>query len=107
MIHAHIAQRDGMITGFEISGHADSGAYGQDIVCAAVSVLAINTLNSLEKLLQMKLDLVSNEAEGGYLKLTLAKKDQQDPKAQLLLESFKLGLTDVAQSYQEYITVDK
>ncbi len=31
------------ITSFKMTGHADSGPYGQDIVCAAVSALSIST----------------------------------------------------------------
>ena len=36
--------------GFEITGHAGYAEYGQDIVCAAVSVLALNMANSVERL---------------------------------------------------------
>ncbi len=32
------------ITSFKMTGHADSGPYGQDIVCAAVSALSISTV---------------------------------------------------------------
>ena len=36
--------------GFDMSGHAGYDDIGKDIVCAAVSVLVINTLNSIEVL---------------------------------------------------------
>ena len=35
----------GRIKTFELTGHADAGEYGSDIVCAAVSALTINTVN--------------------------------------------------------------
>lgn len=35
--------------GFDMSGHAGYDDIGKDIVCAAVSVLVINTLNSIER----------------------------------------------------------
>ena len=35
--------------GFKAHGHAGFSEEGQDIVCAAVSVLTINTLNAIEK----------------------------------------------------------
>ena len=40
---------DGEYRGFKLEGHAGSGEYGKDIVCAAISILSINTVNSLEK----------------------------------------------------------
>lgn len=38
------------ITGFDISGHAGLADSGYDIICSAVSALAINTVNSIENL---------------------------------------------------------
>jgi len=38
---------DGDICGFEMDGHAGFAEYGQDIVCAALSMLSINTINSI------------------------------------------------------------
>ena len=40
MIKAKFNSQKNLITGFTLSGHADSGEYGHDIVCAAVSVLS-------------------------------------------------------------------
>ena len=36
------------LKGFKIIGHADYGEHGKDIVCAAVSMLAYTTVNSLD-----------------------------------------------------------
>ena len=38
--------------GFSIKGHAGYAEHGQDIICAAVSVLAQNTVNSIEQFIQ-------------------------------------------------------
>ena len=37
-------------TGFQTEGHAGYADPGQDIVCAAASVLIINTMNAIERL---------------------------------------------------------
>ena len=37
----------GQIVSFTLTGHADAGPYGSDIVCAGVSALAISTVNGL------------------------------------------------------------
>lgn len=48
MIKATFVKNNGLLNGFEVSGHADSGDYGHDIVCAAVSALVICTANALK-----------------------------------------------------------
>ena len=50
--------------GFETSGHAGYADKGQDIVCAAVSVLTINTVNSLEQFTEETFSLDSDEKRG-------------------------------------------
>ena len=41
---------DGSYRGFSVSGHAGYAKRGQDIVCASVSSLVINTVNAIEAL---------------------------------------------------------
>lgn len=101
MIKAHMTYETGnRITGFELAGHAGSGIEGEDIVCAAVSVLTISTVNSLEQLAKVELDIDERPLEGGYLRVEL-KTDNDE--AQLLLASLRLGLADIAQQYRKYI----
>lgn len=105
MINACLFRKDSRLSGFELSGHADSGEYGQDIVCAAVSVLSINTINSLEKLAGVVLEKELDDLNGGFMKVSVDDSDLYDPKVQLLLESLELGLRDIEISYHEYIHV--
>ena len=54
--------------GFTCMGHAEYARRNQpDIVCAAVSVLVTNTINSLTELAGEKVNLVTNE-ETGFIK---------------------------------------
>ena len=41
---------DGSYAGFQSLGHAGYSEHGSDIICAAVSVLVINTINSITEL---------------------------------------------------------
>ena len=104
MIQAQISYYQDKISGFKLSGHAGSGEYGHDIVCAAVSALAINTVNSLEKLADSNPVIESDEGSG-FLNIKLPIDQIQHPKVQLLLESFKLGLLDIENSYDKYIEI--
>ena len=102
MINACLFRKDSRLSGFELSGHADSGEYGQDIVCA---VLSINTINSLEKLAGVVLEKELDDLNGGFMKVSVDDSDLDDPKVQLLLESLELGVRDIEISYHEYIHV--
>ena len=56
---------EGEISGFAIQGHAGYAESGSDIVCAAVSVLAQNTVNSIEQFTQDGFSADVDEEEGG------------------------------------------
>ena len=52
---------EGKYRGFECNGHADFAAYGKDVVCAALSVLTINTINSIDQLTDDRIDESAEE----------------------------------------------
>ncbi|MBZ2404801.1 ribosomal-processing cysteine protease Prp [Liquorilactobacillus hordei] len=105
MIKASFFYSEGQLNGFELKGHADSGEYGQDIVCAAVSALAISTINGLEQLAKVQLYVDANEQNGGFLQARLADSAINDEAAQLLLTNFRLGIGDVTKNYSDYIEI--
>ena len=49
MITVEIRKSNGEYVGFSSKGHAGYAEEGYDIICAAVSVLTVNTINSIEK----------------------------------------------------------
>ena len=59
---------DGSYKQIECNGHAGFAQFGEDIVCAAISVLTINTINSVEKFTDDKI-LTSQNEEKGILRL--------------------------------------
>lgn len=89
------------LSGYEMSGHADFAPYGQDLVCAAASTLAIVTENSLD------VQGVHYEAEmnEGYFKLDLAPIDDADEAlvAQAVLKTLEVGVNSLAQTYPKFI----
>lgn len=106
MIRARFLYCDKLISVFEMRGHADSGEYGQDIVCSAVSVLAINTVNSLEKLANANLNIVSDDENGGLLEVHVSENFLSNESVKLLLASLKLGLEDVEKMYGDFIKIE-
>ncbi|MBQ8293189.1 MAG: ribosomal-processing cysteine protease Prp [Bacilli bacterium] len=50
---------------FTISGHAEYGNYGEDIVCSSITTAVFTTLNLLDKLLNEEdYTLIQNEDKG-------------------------------------------
>ncbi len=91
-----------LIKGFCISGHAGYAECGNDIVCSAVSMLTINTCNSIERLTEDRFACQEDEINGSII-LTMNDFSEQ---SQLLLSSFVLGLHSVEETYgQKYIKI--
>ena len=88
--------------GFNVIGHAGYADSGEDIVCAALSVLVINTCNAIEKLTKTDFSLVTNESEG---LIDFRLKDAPSKEAGLLLSAMILGIETMAEDedYEEYI----
>ncbi len=103
MIHAAIYQNKRKeYVGFQIEGHAGYKEEGQDIVCAAVSLLAINTMNAIELYAGDEFSTVSDEQDG-ILACHLAQAPSRE--AALLLKTMALGLSGMAENenYKNYI----
>ncbi len=86
-------------------GHAEYDEAGQDIVCAAVSVLMLSTINSIEAFTtdQFICDMAE---EGGFLDFKLTSKPSKD--ALLLIQSLVLALHNLEQDYgSDFVQFDK
>lgn len=99
-------QRDrrGRIRRLKVSGHAGWSEAGQDIVCAAVSALTLNLVNSCQSLLGVSLPAT---ARNGFLDLDVPPDlpDEISDQVQLLLESCVFGLWQTAVQYRHHVTM--
>ena len=96
---------DGELRSAEITGHAESGEYGFDVVCASVSTLAINFINSIEKFAGYEPILELNEEEGGFLRVEIPTDipSPQSEMPQLFFESFFLGVANLSEDSAEFV----
>ncbi len=78
------------------SGHAGYADSGEDIVCAAISVLVINTINSLEQFTETKMRLETDD-NSGFIDLQFPEDLKEDGR--LLMDSLMLGLRNIAEEY--------
>ena len=88
--------RQGAYRALRCSGHAEYAEYGKDIVCAALSALVINTLNSLEQLCNLPIHPETDE-KSGLIACSFPK--EMGEKAVLLLDSLVLGCVGIEKQY--------
>ncbi len=89
--------------GFSVLGHAGYADSGYDIICASVSVLTINTVNSIEKFTQDDIS-VNVDEKSGLLSMTFG--DTVSSESKLLVDAMILGLEDIVESYGDtYIKI--
>ena len=101
MITIKVRKKNGSYEEFISKGHAGYVEAGQDIVCAAVSVLVINTVNSLETFTDDQFEV---QEDDGYVSFHF--RNDLSERGMLLMDSLLLGLTEIAGSYNNrYLTV--
>ncbi len=106
MVHVEFFREEGEIRSFRCEGHAGFADAGKDIVCAAVSMTVINTINSIEALLPAdgKKMEVASEEEKGVISCSFSAEPSKE--AGLLLNSMYLGLKTIEKEYgDEYLKI--
>ena len=87
-----------------MEGHADYADRGKDIVCSAVSMLFINTVNCIEELAKEPYHLDTDKKKNRYDFSFVAKEPNHD--ARLLMDSLYFGLVKVHVQYgSEYLKI--
>ena len=91
--------------GFTCFGHAGyARRFQKDILCAGISALVINTLNSMEELHHEEMTVVTNE-KTGFIKCDFTN-SLQDASI-ILMDSMVFGLQNLSKTYGEkYLLVN-
>lgn len=87
------------ISRITVSGHAEYGEYGKDLVCAGASSITIGALNALDQLFKndCELELLEN-------KISIKVKNFKDD-LNIVLKSMVIQLETMAESYPENIKI--
>ena len=97
------------VTGYEVKaeGHAGAGKYGQDVVCAAVSVLLQTLANEVTEAARAGLLAVGVVANGdGWMKVEMTPTDQTQDMADAWVELVQDGIDALAESYPENVELE-
>ncbi len=101
MITASVFRNNkGDIYGFEVNDHSD------ELICAAVTTLVLNTVNSIEALTDAAFTC-DYEEEGGFISFELpdVKDGNSNSDAALLINSMLLGLNFIKSEYEGQLTI--
>lgn len=98
MIKIVIKKKKETIKELILKGHADYDVLGKDIVCAAVSSMAILTINNIISLD----DSIIYEEKNGFLKIRVIKDTEFN---QVLLTNFVNGLNELKTQYPKNIEI--
>lgn len=102
MVTVHIRKKNDRLVSYEMTGHAEFDEPGKDLVCAAASILAQNTLVSYNEVLGI---MPIYDLEDGWLycelpeELTAAQRHDSD----VLSRSFEVGIRGMVEIYPEHI----
>jgi uncharacterized protein YsxB (DUF464 family) len=102
MINAEIVRgKSGNVVGFKVENHGDSR------VCAAISLLVQNTVNSLELLTEDDFYGQFNDVDKdwGYITFQFKDLENQSDGAKILLDAMALGLESTRDKYPAEVSI--
>ena len=94
------------IWGFEVTGHTGYAEEGSDIVCSAVSALTQTAVLGLTEVLKLPTAFEVKEARI-YCMLDADLSGHAKREAQILLETMRLGLRSIADTYTTYLKLSE
>ena len=103
MITVTVYKRSDTCVGFSSIGHAEYAEEGYDIICAAVSALAINFYNSVETFTDDGFEGIAGQED---VQFDFRFTSDISPESQLLMNSLVLGLQNIENDYgKSYINI--
>lgn len=94
--------KSGDLLGFSISGHAEWGISGDDIVCSAVSSAAFMTANTITDIIGVSADVTIDKTGSMILKIS----PNDSYRCREILLGFKLHMVILEDQYPENIKVN-
>ena len=98
MTEVFVKKENDRVISVDSTGHAGFAKRGKDIVCSAISVLMINTVNSIKCFTEDEIEVESDQKSG---KLSILLPKEYSEKTDLLLKALFLGLSGIEEEYPE------
>ena len=101
MIKIEVEKSNGAIVSIKASGHAGSGEYGHDLVCAAVSAILTGGANAINEKKSFDLSLSSGNAL-----IRLKENEMLSTHDEVVLETILVELQTIEESYRKFINIE-
>ena len=101
MITCSFTKSNGKFVKFRISGHSGYAEAGSDIVCAAVSAMAMLTVNNITDSFGIPARVTADE-EGPVIDFAL---ESDDERGYALIAGFWRELSELATGYPDFVRV--
>lgn len=106
MITAVLYREGENLTGCRAEGHSGWAEAGNDIVCAAVSILTCTCVNALESVCGVIPRITEHNEKKGILAFELPERTEAaNEKAQILMKALRQGLEDLTTEYPQNVTL--
>lgn len=102
MIQIRVKTVRNSIQSMKLNGHADFAPHGQDLVCAAISSIAVGTLNALAEMCENSFEASMDE---GNIEITIT--NLHDSTCQLILKTCLIQFQTVEENYSKYIQIQQ
>ncbi len=107
MIDVVLKIKNKKIIGYEVSGHALFAEAGKDIVCAAVTILSFNVVDTMTDVLKLS-EKMNYEIKENSLSLNIEPRlltSDELHDTQVVLRGFEIGVRSLLQNYSDYISL--
>ena len=98
MITVTVVREQGTVVGFTVSGHANRGAYGEDLVCAAVSAVVQTAILGIREVLNISAGVSIQEGQT-FCILEQGVTPKATERAAIVFDTMLLGLKSIQASY--------
>ena len=98
MITVTVTRENGNPVGFRVSGHANMGEYGEDLVCAAVSAIVQTAILGITEVCHISAGVSIDEGETVCILNKDASADEIQ-RAGIVIDTMIAGLRSIQQSY--------
>ena len=101
MIKVDIKAKNNLVNSITISGHSNYSESGKDIVCSAVSSIAITTVNAILKINEHS---IKYEDKDGYLKINVL---LHNDTINTLIDNMIELLEELQEQYKKYVKINR
>ena len=103
MTEVTVKYKNDRIVSLSADGHSGYGKHGEDIVCAAASVLMQTAVNSLHVVAGIDYLIFESEESTAYMYIELPNEmnETQTAKAEIILKTVLTGLQGIAEVYPD------